>query len=98
MDEGGNRTLWLVPPAQKFEMEPILVEIRPHGTLEMDKPHAGEEFGYCLAGKLAVHLGDNVYHVKAGESFYYRTTMNHRVANPGSRPAKFLWISTPPQF
>ncbi|MCH4034589.1 MAG: cupin domain-containing protein [Lachnospiraceae bacterium] len=98
VDEGGNRTLWLVPPAQKFEMEPILVELTPHGSLEMDKPHAGEEFGYCLAGKLAVYLGDNVYHVRAGESFYYRTTVNHRVANPGSRPAKFLWISTPPQF
>lgn len=97
-DEAGNVTKWIVPPAQKFEMEPILVEIQPHESLPADKPHAGEEFGYCLTGKLNVYLGENEYHVRAGESFYYRTTKNHRISNPGSRPAKFIWISTPPQF
>ena len=98
VDDGGNITKWIVPPAQKFEMEPILVEIQPHGTREMDRPHPGEEFGYCLTGKLKVMLGEKVYQVKAGESFYYRTTVNHRVSNPGNRLARFLWISTPPEF
>lgn len=97
-EENGCRREWLVPPAQKFEMEPLRVEIGPHETLEEDKPHPGEEFGYVLAGKLNIYLGDKVYHVKAGESFYYRTGCSHRISNPGSRPARFLWISTPPEF
>ena len=44
-------------------------------------------------------LGD-VYkrQVKAGESFYYRTTQVHRIENPSAKPVKFLWISTPPEF
>ena len=84
--------------AQKFQMEPLLVEIQPHQTLEEDKPHSGEEFGYVMSGRLNVYLGDKVYKVKAGESFYYRTTKRHRISNPGNRPAKYLWISTPPEF
>lgn len=98
VDDQENRTTWLIPSAQKFQMEPLLVEIQPHQTLEEDKPHSGEEFGYVMSGRLNVYLGDKVYRVKAGESFYYRTTKRHRISNPGNRPAKYLWISTPPEF
>ncbi len=72
--------------------------IQPKSTLEEDKPHAGEEFGYVISGRINVYFGDRVYHVKSGESFYYRTTRDHRISNPGSREAKFIWISTPPEF
>ena len=36
-----------------------------------DKPHEGEEFGYVISGHIQLRLGDNVYMVKAGESFYF---------------------------
>lgn len=98
VDENGNLIKWLVPSAQKFEMEPLLVELGPHQSLEQDKPHAGEEFGYVMLGRIQVHFGDKTYVVKAGESFYYRTTKTHWITNPGNRTAKFLWISTPPEF
>ena len=98
IDDAGNSRQWIVPSAQKYQMEPLLVVVQPHQSLEPDKPHTGEEFGYVISGKLNVYLGDRVYHVKSGESFYYQTTQDHRIANPGSRPAKFLWISTPPEF
>jgi mannose-6-phosphate isomerase-like protein (cupin superfamily) len=51
-----------------------------------------------ISGRINVYFGDRVYHVKSGESFYYRTTRDHRISNPGSREAKFIWISTPPEF
>lgn len=98
VDEAGNSRKWIVPNAQKNQMEPLLVVVQPHATLEEDNPHVGEEFGYCLSGRLALYLGDKVYHVKAGESFYYQAKTRHRIANPGAKPAKFLWISTPPMF
>lgn len=98
VDDVGAVTKWLVPPAQKFRMEPILVEIPAGETLAPDKPHEGEEFGYCLSGCIDVHLSDAVYHVKQGDCFYYRTTKTHTVSNPGKEKARFLWISTPPQF
>ena len=79
-------------------MEPLLVVIQPHESLDEDKPHTGEEFGYVLSGRISLYLGDKVYHVKAGESFYYRTEKDHRIANQSARPAKLIWISTPPMF
>ncbi|MBQ3392642.1 MAG: cupin domain-containing protein [Lachnospiraceae bacterium] len=98
IDEAGNSRQWIVPTAQKYQMEPLLVVLQPHAGLEEDKPHSGEEFGYLMSGRLNLYLGEKVYHVKAGESFYYPATQRHRITNPGSRPAKFLWISTPPEF
>ncbi|MDO5132202.1 MAG: cupin domain-containing protein [Eubacteriales bacterium] len=98
IDEAGNSKQWIVPSAQKYQMEPLLVVLRPHGELEEDKPHNGEEFGYLISGRLNLYLGEKVYHIKAGESFYYQATRTHRISNPGNRPAKLLWISAPPEF
>ncbi len=98
VDEAGSSRQWIVPTAQKNQMEPLLVAMQPHTELEEDLPHTGEEFGYVLSGRLNIYLGDKVYHAKAGESFYYEADRPHRITNPGSRPAKFIWISTPPNF
>ncbi len=98
IDEVGNSRQWIVPSAQKNQMEPLLVVVQPQQTLEEDKPHSGEEFGYVIAGRIKLYLGDKVYQVKAGESFYYPADKTHRISNPGMRPAKFIWISTPPNF
>ncbi|MEI3503022.1 MAG: helix-turn-helix domain-containing protein [Anaerovoracaceae bacterium] len=71
IDEAGNSIRWIVPNAQQNQMEPLLVTIRPGEQLQEDKPHEGEEFGYVISGCLTLHLGENVYTVKEGESFYF---------------------------
>ena len=98
IDEAGNSIQWVVPPAQQNQMEPLLVVVQPKERLAEDKPHAGEEFGYLISGRLKLHLGEKVYTVKAGESFYYKAKHKHYIENPGARPAKFIWVSTPPTF
>ena len=98
IDESGNSIQWIVPTAQKYQMEPLLVEVQPGMSLSEDKPHDGEEFGYVIAGKLTLYLGDQVYQVKTGESFYYPAKRRHHIENHGRRPAKFIWVSTPPTF
>lgn len=89
---------WLVPTAQKNEMEPILVEMQSGGETEWDNPHEGEEFGYVLAGAVQIELGDRIVKARKGESFYFKTTEPHRLVNPGKAPCRFLWVSTPPSF
>ena len=84
IDEVGNSIQWIVPNAQQ--------------NLQEDKPHEGEEFGYVISGRIRLHLGDKSYVVKSGESFYFRANRNHFIENTGSRPAKFVWVSTPPTF
>ncbi len=98
VDEAGNSIQWIVPTAQKYQMEPLLVSVQPHQSLFEDKPHDGEEFGYLISGSLTLYLGEKAYQVKAGESFYYPAKWKHRIENPGNGPAKFIWVSTPPTF
>ncbi len=89
---------WLVPTAQKNEMEPILIDMASGGATDWDNPHEGEEFGYVLSGAVQIELGDRAVKARKGESFYFRTTEPHRLVNPGKTPCRFLWISTPPSF
>ena len=89
---------WLVPTAQKNQMEPILVEMQGGGETEWDNPHEGEEFGYVLSGAVQIELGNRIVKARRGESFYFKTTEPHRLVNPGKAPCRFLWISTPPSF
>ena len=98
IDEAGNSIQWIVPTAQNNQMEPLLVVLQPHQTLEEDKPHPGEEFGYILEGTIRVHLDDNTYDAATGQSFYYPTEHFHWIENPGDVPAKLIWVSTPPNF
>ncbi len=98
MDNAGNSIQWVVPSAQKNQMEPLLVELSPGGQLEAEKPHDGEEFGYVFSGQICLHIGEKQYTVKTGESFYFRASRPHWVENTEGCLAQFLWVSTPPTF
>ena len=89
---------WLIPSAQKNQMEPILVEMAPGGETAEDDPHEGEEFGYVLAGTIRIVLGDRVERVRRDESFYFRPTAPHKLVNAGKGACRVLWVSTPPSF
>ncbi|MEQ8153903.1 MAG: XRE family transcriptional regulator [Clostridiaceae bacterium] len=90
--------MWLVPNAQKNEMEPIMITIEPEGRYIEEEPHEGEEFGYVLSGTISLHIGRKKYTVKKGESFYFKPRENHYISNEGKITAKVIWISTPPSF
>ncbi|KJZ95830.1 Transcriptional regulator, MerR family, near polyamine transporter [Clostridium sp. IBUN22A] len=90
--------MWLIPNAQKNEMEPIMITIKPGGQYIEEEPHEGEEFGYVLAGTIILHLGKKKYKVKKGESFFKQAKVNHFIENTGKSPAKVIWVSTPPSF
>ena len=89
---------WLIPSAQKNQMEPILVEMAPGGETDEDDPHEGEEFGYVLSGAIRIVLGDRSERVRRDESFYFRPNAPHKLVNIGKTPCKVLWVSTPPSF
>ena len=89
---------WLVPNAQKNNMEPIMIDLNPMKETPKDMPHEGEEFGFVLSGEIEIVLGKNSYVCKKGESFYYVADRIHYIKNNKQRPAKFLWISSPPNF
>ncbi len=101
VDEKEEHTIsWIVPNAQKNQMEPILLEIAPHGSSWTIDPHEGEEFGYVLSGqiKLIMENKKKGIPVKSGQTFYIRGDKEHYLKNDSKQLAKVLWICTPPIF
>ena len=40
---------WIIPDAQKRQMEPIIINLNPHSKSSVLRPHTGEEFGFVGA-------------------------------------------------
>lgn len=97
-DELKHNIKWIVPNAQKYEMEPIILELLPGGKSKEDEPHAGEEFGYVLKGKVNLRIGKKRYVCNEGDSFYYLANKFHYLENTSNEKAIILWVSTPPMF
>ena len=89
---------WVIPNAQKNMMEPVLVELEAGAATQTDFPHEGEEFGFVIEGKITIIRAGKPSRAKKGESFYFTANKEHQIVNHGKRKAKFIWISTPPNF
>lgn len=97
-DTLNHKVTWIIPNAQKFDMEPIIIDIKPGGTSFTDTPHNGEEFGYVLTGEVVLKVGKSRRTIHVNESFYYKTNKPHVLENHSDKPVKILWVSTPPMF
>ena len=89
---------WIVPNAQKNEMEPILLTLQPKGTSHEMSSHFGEEFGYVLKGNITLVRDNKKYRLKAKDTFYMNGKTSHYLYNHGNTEALILWITTPPMF
>ena len=89
---------WLIPDAQKNEMEPILMDIGEGGESSPLPPSEGEEFGYVLSGSVYLVMGEKKTRVKTGCSFCIHPREPHYLKNAGKSRARVLWVSTPPSF
>ena len=97
-EELGYKITWLVPNAQKNEMEPILITINPFSETQIDYPHEGQEFGYVLEGELLLCIDNKKLKVKKGETFYYDSNKNHYLKNVKDKICRVIWVSSPPNF
>ncbi|MCR1961965.1 Cro/Cl family transcriptional regulator [Thomasclavelia cocleata] len=89
---------YIIPNAQKNEMEPILIELDKQKQSMIIDPHEGQEFGYVVQGKIKLIYGDNEFILKKGETFYLKGLVSHYIVNPSETRAKVIWVSTPPLF
>lgn len=89
---------WIVPNAQKNEMEPILLTLPPGGKSHEMLSHQGEELGYVLKGTVTLVRDNKKYKLKAKETFYVNGKKSHYLYNHGNSEAQVLWVTTPPMF
>ena len=97
-EKEGVTTTWVIPNAQKNEMEPIILTLAPNHTSQEIQPHEGEEFGYVIAGRVTLVNDDKEMVIKKGQTFYLKGENHHYLKNEGSYDACILWICTPPIF
>ena len=99
-DEEDLSIHWIVPNAQKNQMEPIILYLKPGAQSKRIDPHEGEEFGYVLSGRLLLYRDADKkgIRVRRGENFCMKGDKAHWLMNDGEKDAAVLWISTPPVF
>ncbi|HCI74582.1 MAG TPA: Cro/Cl family transcriptional regulator, partial [Lachnospiraceae bacterium] len=51
-----------------------------------------------LTGSITIHIGQQLYRAKKGESFYFHPAARHYIEASGKSGASFIWVSTPPSF
>ena len=99
VDERDEHTVeWIVPNAQKNEMEPIRITIHPGCSSFIMKANEGQEFGYVLSGQVELVMGKKIYRLKSKETFYLNGARSHFIKNTGKKDAVLLWVVTPPMF
>ena len=57
--------------------------------------HSGEEFVYVIRGEVLFSLNNQEYHLKEGDSMYYRSEINHSWINPGKKENVILIFNSP---
>lgn len=89
---------WLVASAQKNQMEPILLKLKPNKTSNVVPPFEGEAFGYVLKGKAKLIYENKKLLLNKGNSFYLSGEDEHYLENHTNDEVIILWVVTPPIF
>lgn len=73
------------------KIEPLLVTLSPDNNPEL-VIHHGQEFNYCLEGKMRVIIGNEEYDLEPGDSLYFDPGKPHKMVALDDKPAKFLTV------
>lgn len=87
----------LVSPDLTDDFEVIHSTFLPGSTLDTPKQRATTEVVYLISGRLDIHIGDQRFVIKAGDSFRIKGSEYHW-ANPYPDPACAIWVISPPVY
>lgn len=88
----------IIPYESGRRLEGFLFVMEPGGHSGGPVQHDGEECGYVIEGQLELEVGDQIYRLGPGDSFFFQSHVVHRYRNPGKASARVIWINTPPTF
>ncbi len=89
-----------ITPSLQGKLQVILSVIEPGGGTG-DEPYAHESDEECvlvLEGSLDLWIGETLYRLEEGDSVIHSSRIPHRNRNSGDRPARVLFILTPPSY
>lgn len=73
------------------KIEPLLVTLDPDNSPEL-VTHHGQEFNYCLEGKMKVIISNMEYVLDPGDSLYFNSMLPHKMLAMDNKAAKFLTV------
>ncbi|MDB5998882.1 MAG: DNA-binding protein [Rhizobacter sp.] len=91
----GSQVERLVPLDGDHLLEGNLHELAPGAGSRSALSHEGEEVGYVIVGEFELTVGHEVFLLKAGDSFNFRSEAKHSFRNPGKTATRIIWVSTP---
>lgn len=78
-------------------MDALILVIPPKLVFPRDQ-REGEALYYVLDGRLHIELGDQPYDLGPGDSVHFNSHMPYQMRALGTKPARVLWVGTPPLF
>ena len=81
-------------------LQVIMSTVEPGGGTG-DEPYtheSDEEVVIVLEGELDLWVGDEHFHLEAGDAVTHSSRIPHRNTNNGTSPARILFCSTPPSY
>jgi transcriptional regulator with XRE-family HTH domain len=94
----GSKIENFVPFGGTHLLQGFLMIEEPGGKAQGVVSHYGEEVGYVLEGELELTVSGEVYRLKAGDSFNFRSEEPHTHRNPGKGRVVVIWVNTPPTW
>lgn len=75
------------------QLEPFMITVQPGHAVDT-KPitHAGQEFVYCLEGKLCYRVGDQAFLLGPGCSLLFDASQPHYFWNNSEEPARLIFV------
>jgi len=86
--------------AKGGRLQVIMSTVEPGGGTG-DEPYthdSDEEVVIVLEGELDIWVGEEHFHLEAGDAMTHSSRVPHRNTNRGSQPARLLFCITPPSF
>ena len=94
----GSMAESLVPFEDGRMLEAHIIHVPGDGAWCGPYQHAGEEVGYVLDGELSLKVSGEMHTVRRGDSFFFKSDLEHFYRSNTEQPCRVLWINTPPTF
>lgn len=97
----GAEGVWLervIPPTVGGLLQAHVLNLAPNGRSDGLITHTGEELGFVITGEVELEVADATYSLKAGDSFFFPSSLGHGYHNKSKQVTRILWVNTPPSF
>ena len=88
----------LVTTTKGKTIQPFYTVVEPGGGSGEKYTHTGQEFGLVIKGELTLHIGESIFNVGPGDSFYYDSKLPHYWENEGNENVEVFWVDSPPNW